>query len=102
MAVAGLYTEVRNVSGVTRTFGFLGRRGARLANDEAYSVPGDLVAALAAGNMRKFKALERAAERGDLLITKSPAVYLTDADDGSVDQLALDTNAVTTTAPEGF
>lgn len=74
MAVAGLYTEVKNVSGNTRVFGFLGRRGRRLANNEVFSVPGDLVADVGR-HRRKFQALERALHDGDLEITKSPAVY---------------------------
>lgn len=103
MAVPGLYTTVKNVSGKTRTFGFLGAHGKTLANNGTFSVPGDLVAKL--GNQRSkrsFKALERALEVGDLVITKSPAVYLTDVDDGSLDQLQVNDNTVTTTSPEGW
>ena len=103
MAVPGLYTTVKNVSGKSRTFGFLGAHGKTLANNGTYSVPGDLVAKL--GNQRSkrsFKALERALENGDLQIVSSPAVYLTDATDSSVDQLRLNNNAVGTTTPAGW
>jgi hypothetical protein len=78
--VSGLYTEVKNTSGQTRVFGFLGLRGRRLANNETFSVPGDLVADVAR-NRRKFQALERALHDGDLVINKSPEVYLTDVED---------------------
>lgn len=103
MPVPGLYTTVKNVSGKTRTFGFLGAHGKTLEDQATFSVPGDLVAKL--GNQRSkrsFNALERALQVGDLVITKSPAVYLTDVDDGSLDQLQVNENTVTTTSPEGW
>lgn len=105
MAVPGLYTTVKNVSGAARVFGFLGAHGKRLANNETYTVPGDLVATVGKGGrggQRQFKALERALEDGTLVITKSPAVYLTDEDDGSVDQVNLDANTLGTKTPEGW
>jgi hypothetical protein len=105
MAVPGLYTTVKNTSGAARVFGFLGSHGKRLANNETYTVPGDLVSTVGKGGrggQRQFKALEKALEDGDLVITKSPAVYLTDEDDGSVDQLKLDDNTLGTKSPEGW
>ena len=105
MSVPGLYTTVKNISGVARVFGFLGAHGKRLANDETYTVAGDLVSTVGKGGrggQRQFKALELALEDGDLVITKSPAVYLTDEDDGSIDQLNLDANALGTKSPEGW
>jgi hypothetical protein len=103
MAVSGLYTTVKNVSGKTRTFGFLGAHGKTLANNGTYSMPGDLVAKL--GNQRSkraFKSLERALEVGDLVITASPAVYLTDVADGSIDQVQVNADAVEPTTPAGW
>jgi hypothetical protein len=76
MAVAGLYTTVKNTSGAEVSFGFLGAHGKRLANNATYTVPGDLVAKL--GNQqsqRQFKAFERAIEQGDLVVISSPVVY---------------------------
>lgn len=105
MAVPGLYTTVKNTSGAERVFGFLGAHGKRLANNETYTVPGDLVSTVGKGGrggQRQFKALEKALETGALVITKSPAVYLTDEDDGSIDQLKLDDNALGTKSPEGW
>lgn len=105
MAVPGLYTTVKNVSGAARVFGFLGAHGKRLDNNETYTVPGDLVATVGKGGrggQRQFKALERALEDGTLVITKSPAVYLTDEDDGSIDQVNLDTDTLGTKTPEGW
>jgi len=72
-----LYTTVKNVSGVTQTFGFLGKHGKRLDNNETYSVRGDLVGALGAErSTRRFTALERALVNGALTIVKSPSVYV--------------------------
>jgi hypothetical protein len=76
MAVAGLYTTVKNVSGATAVFGFLGVHGKRLAHNATFTEPGDLVARL--GNQRsqrQFKAFEKAIEAGDLTIVSSPVVY---------------------------
>lgn len=98
--VSGLYTEVKNVSGKARTFGFLGRRGKRLEDGEVYNVPGDLVANLASGNVRKFKALEKALHDGDLVI-KSPALYLADGNGGYY-QAAAGDEAVTLSGPNGW
>lgn len=103
MAVSGLYTTVKNVSGAARVFGFLGKHGKRLANNETYTVPGDLVAELGAGrSLREFKALEKALEVGDIVITNSPAVYVTDTDDSSIDQVSVNDGNVTTTSPQGW
>ena len=106
MAVPGLYTTVKNTSGVSRVFGFLGAHGKRLAADATYTVPGDLVAKLGNGGrgaQRQFKALEKALETNKLDIVSSPAVYLQDATDGSIDQLRLNNNALgTVTPPTGW
>ena len=105
MAVPGLYTTVKNTSGAEATFGFLGAHGKRLANNATYTVPGDLVAKLGnggRGTQRAFKALEKALEAGDLVIVNSPAVYLTDVDDGSIDQVQVNDGAVETTTPAGW
>jgi len=103
MAVAGLYTTVKNVSGKEATFGFLGLHGKRLADNATYTVPGDLVAKLGGQrSQRQFKALERALEQGNLVIVSSPAVYLTDTADNSHDQVALSSNTLGTVSPQGW
>ena len=96
-----LYTTVKNVSGAERVFGFLGTHGKRLANNETFTVRGDLVGALGANrSVRKFAALERALLDGDLLIVKSPSVYLRSEDDDTTAELALGTtNQLGTTTP---
>lgn len=76
---ADLYTTVRNSSGAARVFGFLGEHGMRLAANESFTQRGDIVGKLGATtSKRKFEALERALIAGDLVIIKSPALYLYD------------------------
>lgn len=99
--VPGLYTTVKNTAGGPAVFGFLGLHGKRLNNNETFTVPGDLVAKLGGQrSQRQFKALEKALDDGKIRITKSPAVYLTDATDSSVDQLRLNNNSVGVTTPD--
>jgi hypothetical protein len=105
MTVPGLYTTVKNVSGAEATFGFLGAHGKRLEDDGTYTVPGDLVAKLGnggKGQQRSFKALENALAQGNIIIVSSPAVYLTDTQDHSHDQLKLTNNVLGTQSPEGW
>lgn len=103
MAVPGLYTTVKNVSGSERVFGFLGKHGKRLANNETYTVPGDLVAELgAARSLREFRSLEAALESGDVVIVNSPAVYVSDTVDSSIDQVTVADGVVETTTPAGW
>jgi hypothetical protein len=95
-----LYTTVKNVSGSTVVFGFLGTHGKRLANNETYSVPGDLVTKLGAKRaQRQFKALEKALTSGALVIIKSPSVYLLDEDGVGTQELALAGRVLGTTDP---
>lgn len=95
MPTSDLYTIVKNVSGKTMTFGFLGTHGRTLAPNATYSVPGDLVTLLAAGDgrparsQRKFKALERALTSNLLDIVKSPSVYLLSETGGVTKELAM-------------
>jgi hypothetical protein len=96
-----LYTTVKNVSGATRVFGFLGKHGKRLANNATFSVPGDLVAALGAQqSTRQFKALERALLTNALEIVKSPSVYLLSETGNVTRELGMaSTKELGTTAP---
>jgi len=85
-----LYTVVKNTSGGSRFFGFLGNGGIRLANNEQVSVRGNLVATLGASRRkRNFTTLETALENGDLQIVSTPAPVLYDAVAAQAFQLAL-------------
>ncbi|NDD52767.1 hypothetical protein EBZ39_02615 [bacterium] len=95
-----LYTTVKNVSGQSIVFGFLGVRGKRLDNNATYSQPGDLVTKLGTKrSQRQFKALERALTSGALAIVKSPSVYLLDEAGTTTAELALQGRVLGTTAP---
>lgn len=95
-----LYTVVKNISGESRVYGFLGAHGVRLANNATYSVPGDLVTKLGAKrSQRQFKALERALLSESLEIIKSPAVYLLDRDGVGTQVLAKDDRVLGTQEP---
>jgi hypothetical protein len=97
----GLYTTVENTSGSAKVFGFLGTHGKRLAANETYTVPGDLVAKLGGQrSQRKFKALEAALTTGDLKIVSSPAVYLYSEQSEVTRELALDGLVLGTVDPQ--
>ena len=85
-----LYTTVKNISGATRQFGYLGDHGVRLANNQTYTHRGDLMAKLGARlSRRQFDAFAAALSRGDLEIISSPAVYLRDAGHSLTRRVAL-------------
>lgn len=87
-----LRTTVKNTSGSTRHFGFLGpgHKGKTLAANETYTQPGDLAATLGAmRDQRRFEALERCVKSGALDIVKSPGVFLFDETNDRTQVLAL-------------
>lgn len=76
--LASIRTKVRNTSGGELFFGFLGKHGVSLINDEYYSFVGDLKS-LVAGNPRKETALNNALDNKDLVIITDPLpVHLDD------------------------
>ena len=97
----GLYTTVENTSGADKVFGFLGTHGKRLAANETFTVPGDLVSKLGGQrSQRKFKALEKALQDGDLKIVSSPAVYLYSTQSEVTRELALEGLVLGTVDPQ--
>jgi len=86
-----LYTMVKNLTGKTRVFGYLGERGMRLIADEAVLVRGNLINKLGAQtSARRFKGLERSLQNGTLEILSTPAVHLYDPVTDKGKQLALE------------
>lgn len=83
MAITCLQTKVRNMSGATKFFGFLGAHGKRLASGEEYTFTGDLVTRLSQPNFRtgarKLAAFEAAVNSGDLVIVSTPSQHYYDA-----------------------
>jgi hypothetical protein len=101
--VTGLYTTVKNTSGGEATFGFLGLRGKRLANNATYTVPGDLSSKLGSQrSQRQFKALEKSLVDGNLVIVSSPAVYLSDTSTSAIKQLNLTGGTLGVANPVGW
>ncbi len=96
-----LYTTVRNTSGQTRVFSFLGAHGVRLAANETYTVPGDLFSALASKrpSRRAFKAMEAAVRAGHLAIVRTPGVFLYDQTQDQTRMLSLDNGALGSVSP---
>lgn len=81
--LASIRTKVRNTSGSTMFFGFLGKHGVSLIDDEYYSFVGDLKS-LVAGNARKEASLNKTLESGDLRIINDPHHVLRDAGDETI------------------
>ncbi len=99
-STAGLSTTVTNVSGKARVFGYLGARGRRLAANESYTEPGDLVNKL--GNQlsqRQFQSFAAGLQRGSIRVVSSPALYLYDAELDETRQLALANGQLGTVDP---
>lgn len=85
MDTSCLYSTVKNVSGVTKTFGFLPPHGRTLDNNEEFTVFGDIRQNLG-GNQgaersvqrRANAAFEAAVESGDLEVLQTPSPILQD------------------------
>jgi len=85
MSTNCLYSTVKNVSGGTKIFGFLPPHGRELADDEEFTIFGDIRNALG-GNQggersvqkRAHDAFDAAIANGDLIIVNSPSVILED------------------------
>jgi hypothetical protein len=96
MDTSCLYSSVKNVSGTTKTFGFLPPHGRTLANNEEFTVFGDVRQNLG-GNQggersvqrRANAAFEAAVESGDLEILNTPSLILQDSDSGLPKMLQL-------------
>ena len=85
-AIDELYTQVRNTSGRTAFFGFIGPHGTRMGDNEVVTVPGDLRTILAAesirGSRKRFDALESALQNELISLDSVPAPIVYDATAG--------------------
>ena len=101
--LTALYTTVRNISGTARRFGFLPPHGRRLDADEELTVFGNILDQVAGfdrvSERREQDALAKALDRGDLAIVHTPAPILQDQSNLDIQQLELDGNTLTTSAP---
>ncbi len=77
-----LYSTVRNTSGGRKTFGFLPPHGRSLAANEEFTVFGDILQSLIrferSEARRSIIAFERALQRGDITIVRTPAPLFED------------------------
>jgi hypothetical protein len=90
-----LYTRVKNVSGGSRFFSYLGPHGTTLANNGTYDVVGDLTQYLMSGpsrsTARRLAALQSDLANDRIAILHSPALLLQDASSLAVKAITLDT-----------
>lgn len=74
-----LYTTVKNLTSATRSFGYLGVHGMRLAPLEAVTTRGDLIAKWGATTSNRcFKSLEFDLTNKIISILSTPSVFLYD------------------------
>lgn len=104
-----LYSTVKNVSGRAMTFGFLPPHGRKLANNEEFTVFGDIRQALVAGqrggraeSRRDIMAFEAAIARGDIVIVQTPNPVLQDQNTGASKMLQLDSGTLSAADPCWF
>lgn len=109
MDTSCLYTTVKNTSGVTKVFGFLPPHGRTLANNEEFTVFGNILQLLGvnqgagAGVARRSQAaFEAAVESGDLTVVQSPSQILKDISTGDSKMLQVDGGVIDAVDPCWF
>ena len=106
MDTSCLYSTVKNASGGTRTFGFLPPHGRTLANNEEFTVFGDIRHSLG-GNQGRERSVQRrahiafeaAVESGELEIINTPSMIIKDVDDDSSKMIQVDNGALSAVDP---
>tara|TARA_Y100000004_G_C8923158_1_gene416367 strand:+ start:253 stop:627 length:375 start_codon:yes stop_codon:yes gene_type:complete len=106
MDTSCLYSTVKNISGGAKIFGFLPPHGRELANDEEFTVFGDVRQNIGGnrGSERSVQrrddaAFEAAIEAGDLEILSTPSPILEDATLEIPKMLKLDSGTLSTVDP---
>ena len=106
MDVSCLYSTVKNISGVAKTFGFLPPHGRTLAVNEEFTVFGDVRQGLGGNrgsersvHRRDNAAFEAAIESGDLEILQTPSPILQDVDTGLPKMLQLASGTISAVDP---
>jgi hypothetical protein len=106
MDTSCLYSTVKNVSGGTKIFGFLPPHGRTLANNEEFTVFGDIRQNLG-GNQggersvqrRANAAFEAAVESGDLEVLQTPSPILQDVNTDLPKMFRLASGVLSTVDP---
>ncbi len=106
MDTSCLYTTVKNVSGVSKFFGFLPPHGRTLAANQEFTVFGNILQVLGASRgagggvtRRDQIAFETAIESGKLTIVQTPSPILKDITTEDSKMLQLDDEVLGTTDP---
>ena len=91
-------TTLRNVSGGTKFFDFVGEHGATLTNGQDVDIPGDIFTVTAAA--KKTRSLKYALENGLIEIVKSPDIFFHDATTTIVRRIYVDNGSVLVRDPD--
>jgi len=96
--VACFYSTLRNMTGNTMSFGFLGEHGKRLEPDQQFTERGNILDRISR-NRRKFQAFEAAIRRGDIVLVSTPQPLYYDAVTDRTKALQVNNGAVGITDP---
>ncbi len=99
---ACLLSVVKNISGVTKRFGQLPPHGVQLANNEQFSMIGDLSNAVTLGGFakrRKLRALKSALAAEDLAVVSLPNPIVYDAEAEASVMLSVDDGDLVISGP---
>lgn len=106
MDMSCLYSTVKNISGGSMVFGFLPPHGRELANNEEYTVFGDIrmligsnAGAEASTRRRSQLAFEAALEAGYLEVLNTPAPIAYDATTEEPKMIKVDNGAIVIADP---
>jgi len=106
MDMTCLYSTVKNISGGSMVFGFLPPHGRELANNEEYTVFGDIRALIgsnagaeASVRRRAQVALEAALDQGYIEILNTPSTIVYDATLEAPKMVKVDNGAVAVADP---
>jgi hypothetical protein len=101
-----LYSTVKNVSGTRRIFGFLPPHGRELANNEEFTVFGDIRQSIGGSRgaepsvqRRDRTAFANAIANGWLVIVKTPSPIFKDATTGAIKMLRTNNGALAVVDP---
>ena len=86
MDTSCMYSTVKNISGKTLPFSSLPPHGKNLADDEEYTIFGDIREAIARGprgsSQQRINSFIKSLQDGQLAIQETPATIIYDADGG--------------------
>lgn len=100
VTTSDFYSTVKNTSGSSLYFGYLGTLGKRLAANESYSEFGDLRSKLGAGNrVQARKSFENDCKSGDLTPLSFPVVVLRDETTSATKALVLNSGSLSAVDP---